>query len=154
MAIYHHFPSREHLLDTVTDREFGKLLGYVEARIRKGAIETRLVEIMEGYVDYAFARPRVFDYVFAGHRPGARRYPKDFRARRSPTFNPLVDMVTEATQGGALRRDDVWEVALTLWAHVHGYVMLYRAGRFQLSEKAFRELLRRSLRRLVRGLKA
>jgi AcrR family transcriptional regulator len=154
MAIYHHFPNREALLDTVTDREFGKLLGYVQAHIRRGPVETRLVEILEGYVDYAFARPRVFDYVFSSPRPGARRYPSDFRARRSPTLNPLADMVTEAMRQGALRKDDVWEVALSLWAHVHGYVMLYRAGRFQLSEKAFRALLRRSLRRLVRGLEA
>jgi AcrR family transcriptional regulator len=26
MAIYHHFPSREALLNTITDREFAKLL--------------------------------------------------------------------------------------------------------------------------------
>jgi len=152
MAIYHHFPNREALLDTVTNREFGKLLGYVQAHVRKGTAATRLVEITEGYVDYAFARPRVFDYVFSSARPGARRYPRDFRARRSPTLNPLADMVTEAMRQGALRKDDVWEVALALWAHVHGYVMLFRAGRFQLSENAFRALLRRSLRRLVRGL--
>ena len=30
---------------------------------------------------------------------------------------------------------------LALWAYVHGYVMLYRAGRVALSEKEFRKLL-------------
>jgi AcrR family transcriptional regulator len=154
MAIYHHFPSREALLDTVTDREFGELLGYIQARVGKGAVEARLTSLLEGYVDYAFSRPRVFDYVFSGPRPGARRYPGDFRARRSPTFNPLVDLVTEAMRKRQLRKDDAGEVALALWAHVHGYVMLYRAGRFALGEGAFRALLRRSLGRLVRGLKA
>jgi hypothetical protein len=53
-----------------------------------------------------------------------------------------------------LKWDDVWEVALTLWAPVHGFLMLYRTGRFQLSEKEFRALLRRSLRGLIHGLKA
>jgi len=53
-----------------------------------------------------------------------------------------------------LKKDDVWEVALELWAHTHGYVALYRAGRFSLSERAFRALVRRSLRRLIDGLKA
>ena len=31
MAIYHHFPSREALLNTITDREFAKLLSYMQA---------------------------------------------------------------------------------------------------------------------------
>jgi len=39
-----------------------------------------------------------------------------------------------------------------LWALVHGYVALYRAGRFALSEKQFRELCRRAVERLINGL--
>jgi hypothetical protein len=48
----------------------------------------------------------------------------------------------------------VWEVALELWALTHGYVALYRAGRFNLSEKEFRAHVRRALRRLIHGFKA
>ena len=29
MAIYHHFPNRDSLLNSVTDREFAKFLGYI-----------------------------------------------------------------------------------------------------------------------------
>jgi hypothetical protein len=54
---------------------------------------------------------------------------------------------------GTFRKDDVWEVALALWALTHGYVALYRAGRFNLTEKDFRALVRRALRRLIDGLK-
>jgi hypothetical protein len=43
---------------------------------------------------------------------------------------------------------------MELWAQVHGYLMLYRRGRFNLSEEKFRMLVQRSLRRLVNGLKA
>lgn len=154
MAIYHHFPSRGALLKTVTDREFSNLLGYIEKRIHKSRPEVRVVEVMEAYVDYAFARPRIFDYVFAAERPGARKFPTDFRARKSPTFNPLWDAVAEAMRKGGLRDDDTLEVALSVWAHVHGYVMFYRSGRVELSEKEFRALIRRSLGRLLRGLKA
>jgi len=158
MAIYYHFESRENLLDTITTQEFAKLLGYIEQRTpqRKlpGTPEARLISAMEAYVDYAFARPRVFDYVFAETRPGARRYPEDFRARRSPTLNPIADLVASLMTSGVLKKDDVWEVALELWAHAHGYVALYRAGRFNLSEDQFRTLVRRSIRRLIHGLKA
>jgi len=154
MAIYHHFPNRGALLNTITDREFAKLLGHIQAHPLRGGIEARLIAVMAGYVDYAFTDPRVFDYVFSHPRPGARKFPKDFRARRSPTLNPVADVVAAAMQAGSLKEDDVWEVAFSLWAHVHGYVMLYRGGRIAHSEKQFRKLLYRSLRRFLHGLKA
>jgi len=154
MAIYHHFSDRQALLTTITDREFAKLLSYMQSHPLRGTLEDRLVAVMEGYVDYSFAQPRVFDFVFSNVRPGARQFPKDFRARRSPTLNPIADMLAAEMERGHLKKDDVWEVAFALWAHVHGYVMLYRAGRINLSEKEFRKLLRRSLRRFLYGLKA
>lgn len=154
MAIYHHFPNREALLNFVVDREFGKFLGYIQARPLRGSLQSRLLGCMDSYIDYAFDRPRIFDYVFSQPRPNARRYPDDFRARRSPTLTPIADLVAEAMKSGFLKRDDVWEIALELWAHAHGYVALYRGGRFHLSEVEFRALVRRSLRRLFYGLKA
>lgn len=153
MAIYHYFPDRKALLDFVVDREFEKFLGYIQARPLQGSEESSLLDSMDSYVDYAFDRPRIFDYVFSQPRPNARRYPDDFRARRSPTMNPIADIVEQAMETGYLRRDDVWEVALELWAHAHGYISLYRGGRFNLSETEFRELVRRSMRRLIHGLK-
>jgi AcrR family transcriptional regulator len=154
MAIYHHFPSREALLNTVTDREFAKLLTHMQSHPIRGNTEARLLAVMEGYVDYAFAQPRVFDFVFSKLRPGARQFPQDFRERRSPTLNPIADMLAAEMSKGTLKKDDVWEVAFALWAHVHGYLVLYRAGRIDLSEKEFRKLLHRSMRRFLHGLKA
>jgi len=154
MAIYHHFPNREALLDYIADREFSKLLEYILAHPLRGNSESRVIGVLEGYIDYALARPRIFDYVFSRTRPGARRFPKDFRARHSPTLNTVADVVSAAMAQGSLKKDDVWEVAFALWAHVHGYVMLYRAGRIGLDEKEFRELIHRSLRRFVHGLQS
>ena len=154
MAIYHHFPDREALLNTVTDREFAKLLSHMQAHPLNGSLENRVIAVMEGYVDYSFKQPRVFDYVFSRVRSDARKYPQDFRARRSPTLNPIADMLAGEMEKGLLKQDDVWEVAFALWAHIHGYVMLYRAGRIALSEKEFRKLLHRSLRRFLHGLKS
>ena len=154
MAIYHHFPSRGALLNTITDREFAKLLSFMQAHPLEGNIEARLIAVMEGYVDYSFAQPRVFDFVFSRTRQGARQFPKDFQARLSPTLNPVADTLAMGMDKGQLKKDDVWEVAFSLWAHVHGYVMLFRAGRIDLPEKDFRKLLQRSMRRFLYGLKA
>lgn len=155
MAIYHHFPNRQALLKTVTDSEFDKLRGLIEAIRQHGSPKPRaqLIEILMSYVDYALAQPRLFDYVFSRPRPDARRFPEDFRARRSPTLTLLADAVDEAMRAGKLKKDDVWEVTLALWAHVHGYLMLYLGGRFDLPEKEFRQLCGRSVKRFMDGIK-
>jgi len=93
MAIYHHFPNREALLKAVTDQEFEKLLGFIEQRWSASMPETRIVEVMLGYLDYAFARPRIFDYVFSRPRTDARRFPGAFRARQSPMLKRVADAV-------------------------------------------------------------
>jgi AcrR family transcriptional regulator len=154
MAIYHHFANRDELLNSIVDKEFQGFLGHIQGRPASSSMETEITHIMDAYVDYAFSRPHIFDYVFSKPRPGARRFPEDFRERRSPTLNPLADTVTKWIERGKLKQDDVWEVALQLWAHAHGYVMLYRGGRFNLSQDEFKKLLNRSIRRMLHGLKA
>ena len=157
MAIYHHFPSREALLQSVTDREFDRLAGFVEARRGKlsarAALKTVMFELMHGYIDYAVARPLLFDYVFSKERPGSRRFPEDFRARRSPTMTPLADCVAAGMESGWLKKDDVWEVTMQLSGLLHGYLVLYRGGRFSYTEKEFRAFCERAMERLIEGLR-
>jgi AcrR family transcriptional regulator len=152
MAIYHHFPRRQALLDAVVDSEFAQLADFFDRSNRNASFEAAIIHSMDGYIDYALAHPRIFDYVFSMPRPGARRFPKDFRARRSPTLNPTAAIVSTWMKSGKLRRDDVWEIALELWAHAQGYLTLWRAGRFNLTEDEFRKLVHRSFRRLLHGL--
>ena len=154
MAIYHHFLSRKCLLRTVVGQEFEQLAQAIGGIPARRSFTGQMVHIMDAYMDYAFARPRIFDYVFSNPRPAARRFPDDFRARRSPTLNPVADAVAHWMRKGKLKPGDVWEIALALWALAHGYLMLYRGGRFKLSEDEFRKLVRRSLGRLLNGLKA
>ncbi len=153
MAIYHYFPTREALLKTVTDREFEQLAAYMDARLHGGSPISRVFKVIDAFLDYAFARPRIFDYVFSQPRSDARKFLGDFRDRRSPTMNRLAAVVSEAMRKGELKKDDEWEVSLSLWAHVHGHLALFRGGRFALSEKQFRRLCHRSLRRFLDGLK-
>jgi AcrR family transcriptional regulator len=151
MAIYHYFPSRDALLDAVVDSEFEKLVDFFD-RSNGNDLEAAMIHSMDGYIDYALAHPRIFDYVFSMPRPRARRFPRDFRARRSPTLNLTADLVSSWMKRGRLKRDDEWEIALELWAHAQGYLSLWRAGRFHLSEVEFRKLVHRSFRRLLHGL--
>jgi AcrR family transcriptional regulator len=153
MAIYHHFPSRKALLDSVTSEEFLKHAALLEVEPKTGSVEKRFEIVLDRFLDFALSRPRVFDYVFSQSREGARRFPRDFEKRTSPTFNLLADLVAEAIRSGVFRKGDVWEIALAIAAETQGMITLYRGGRFDLSEEDFRALCKRSAKRLFDGLK-
>jgi AcrR family transcriptional regulator len=155
MAIYHHFPSREALLHDVCDAEFEQHAATLLANQRTagGSIEARLTRNLELFLDFALQRPHVYDFVFSQPREGARRYPEDFKARRSPTANVLADLVAEGMRTGLFRKGDVWEWTMAIGAQTQGLITLWRGGRFSLSEKEFRALCQRSARRLIDGLK-
>jgi AcrR family transcriptional regulator len=154
MAIYHHFESRTALLDAVVAEEFTLLEQEFAERELSGSLEQQLIRMLLGYVNYALRRPRVFDYLFAQAREGARQYPRDFRAGASPTLNRIAELVRRGINEGYLERGDEWEIAMVLWAHVHGFVMLFRANRFALTEGEFRALVTRSIKQLLHGLAA
>lgn len=153
MAIYRHFESRDALLWRICDDSFEEIARHWQARAQGGDALARVLATQRIYLDFALAHPHLFDYAFGIQRGQARRFPEDFRERRSPTLTVVADTVEDAMQAGALRRDDAWDVAMTLWAHTHGLVALYRAGRFSLDERGFRAFYEASLQRLLRGLR-
>lgn len=154
MAIYRHFPNREALLKRISDDSFDEIARHWLARNQGGDALSRVIALQRIYLDYALAHPHLFDHAFSVRRVDARKYPDDFRAGRSPTLGIAADAVSEAMRAGLLRKDDEWDVAMTLWAHTHGLVALYRAGRFSYDEAEFRRFYEASLRRLLDGLKA
>lgn len=154
MAIYRHFENREALLARIGSDSFEAIAGHWSARAQGLDPLTRLIAVHRLYLDYALAHPHLFDLAFSTPRPDARRYPEDFQARRSPTLTVVADAVADAIAAGALREDDAWEVTMTLWAHTHGLVALYRGGRFNYDEAAFRGFYEKSLQRLFAGLQA
>ena len=154
MAIYRHFSNREALLKRISDDSFDEIARHWLARNQGGDALSRVIALQRIYLDYALAHPHLFDHAFSVRRADARKYPDDFRAGRSPTLGFAADAVAEAIRAGLLRYDDEWDVAMTLWAHTHGLVALYRAGRFSYREAEFRRFYEASLRRLLHGLKA
>lgn len=153
MAIYRHFPNRDALLHRLADDTFAEVAARWVAARRSDDVEERLVQLQDGYLEYALEHPHAFDYAYSVRRDDARRFPEDFRARRSPTLNLVADTLAEGMQAGIFRKDDIWDTAMALWAHTHGLICLYRAGRFSYSERAFRRFYHASIRRLLDGLK-
>ncbi|MFK2876679.1 TetR/AcrR family transcriptional regulator [Rhodanobacter hydrolyticus] len=154
MAIYRHFPNREALLKRISDDGFQSVADSWQEHAGRGDIIKRLHATQMLYLDYALAHPHLFDHAFSVRRDDARRFPEDFRARRSPTLNVVADTLAEGMREGVLRKDDPWDVAMTFWAHTHGLIALYRAGRFSYDEEKFRAFYRASIGRLLDGIRA
>lgn len=152
MAIYRHYPGRSALLNALADEGFEELVARLAAKRFSGTIEERLMKMGEIYLDHALENPRLFELMFLKPREGARRYPRDFKAGRSPTANLMVEVVQEGMDAGHFRKDDAWEIGFEMGALSHGLIMLYLGGRIDVSPARFRALYRRSFRRYIHGI--
>jgi AcrR family transcriptional regulator len=90
--------------------------------------------------------------VMAAVVADVRRYPEDFAAHRSPSFDALRTAVEQEMRNGKLRRDNALETTLTIWSHAHGLISMYTLGRFGDDAEAFCSIYRSSVRRLYRGV--
>ena len=153
MAIYRHYADRDALLNALADHGFEEL---ARALARKGlpaAFEPRLLRLAAIYLDYSLANARLFELMFLRPRRGARRFPLDFKAGRSPTGNLFAAVVKQGMESGHLREDDHWEVTFELGALIEGLIMLYLGGRIEGRRAQVSALLRRSLRRHLHGIR-
>jgi len=153
MAIYRHFGDRGALLNAMADQGFEELAARLAAMRFAGGVEQRLTKMGEIYLDHAMEHPRLFELMFLEPREGARRYPQDFKAGRSPTVNLMVDVVKEGMESGVFRKDDAWEIVFEMGALSHGLILLYLGGRMNATPASFRALYRRSFRRYMRGIR-
>jgi AcrR family transcriptional regulator len=152
MAIYRHYQDRASLLNAIADQGFRELAARLQKLQLRGGVQHRLMLVGDVFLDTALEFPHLYELMFLVPREGARVYPADFKAGRSPTFNPTVDVLEKAMRAGELRPDDPTEIAFELSAISHGLIVLYLGGRVAGSEKEFRSLYQRSFRRYLNGL--
>jgi AcrR family transcriptional regulator len=154
MAIYRHYPDRAALLNALADEGFEELAAWLAEQRLTGDVEQRLYKMGDLYLDHALGHPKLFELMFLKPREGARQYPRDFKAGRSPTGNFMAETVKAAMDSGHFRKDDVWEITFEMGALSHGLIMLYLGGRLSTTVADFRALYRRSFRRYIHGIRA
>lgn len=153
MALYRHFADRDGLLNALADAGFAELAARLDGADMPADIEQRLVKIVDVNLDFALEKPRLFELMFLQRRAGARQFPEDFRAHRSPTAVYAAAALEEGMRQGIFRRDDVWEITFESGAMLQGLVMLYVGGRIGTSAEEFRALCHRALRRYLYGIR-
>ena len=153
MAVYRHVPDRAGLLNALADAGFDELAARLAVTRFSGDIEKRLTKILDIYLEHALGNPKLFELMFLQRREGARRYPRDFKAGRSPTANLMMKLVQEGMKTGYFREDDAWEIVFEMGALLQGLVMLYLGGRMAVSPVRFRAFCRRSFGRYIHGIR-
>jgi AcrR family transcriptional regulator len=147
-AIYRHYPDRAAVLSELADQGFGELAARFQQVLGSGGTaSSRLHKVADVTVDFAIAHPQLYELMFLKQRAGARSYPRDFRAGRSPTIN-LVGQVLDELSGSKPSKQG-WQVAFEIGALSHGLIMLYLGGRIDATVSRFRALHRRALWRYL-----
>lgn len=151
-ALYKHFDNKDALVDAIADRGFELFEQRLAETAPSRSPKRRIFRVLRCYCEFAIDEPQLFEIMFVVPRTQRRRFPTDFAARRSASFNLLRAAVEEAMQQRLLAKDNSLEVTLNLWASAHGLVGLYRAGRFDANPDAFLRLFDRAIRRMLSGL--
>jgi AcrR family transcriptional regulator len=163
MAVYRHYPDRKGLLNALADEGFGELAeklaaarpaGSVRRARSRSTVGERLTRVLDVNLRFAFENPRLFELMFLTPREGARQYPRDFAAGKSPTANLMAELVEEAMASGYFRKDDVWAIVFETGALLQGLMMLYLGGRVGMSAAQFRAFCHQSFRRYMDGIRA
>jgi AcrR family transcriptional regulator len=136
MAVYRHFPNKEELLQAVGREAFAAWEQRAKAIRAAGPIEW-LRQAGRLYLSFALDEPARFDACFVLRTGIERRYPRDFRAGKSPAISLLMERVKMAQISGVLAAGDSLEIAMAFWSQLHGLAMLQRTGRMAMSRTAF-----------------
>jgi AcrR family transcriptional regulator len=152
MALYRHFDNRDDLLAAIVAHGHATFLRYLNRALAEPTPAARLLAAGEQYLAFALEHPRSYAVMFMEHAPLHATPGRTQSWEDAATFRFLVDRIRDAAAAGALQIDDAEDAALTVWAHVHGLVSLFLAGKLAVERKTFTTIYRRSVARLVRGL--
>lgn len=136
MAVYRHFSSKEELLKEAGREAFAAWQSRVET-IRTTDPMEWMIQAARFYLLFALDEPARFDACFVLRTGVERRYPRDFRAGKSPVVSMIVARVEAAQAAGVLIAADPLEIAMVFWAQLHGLALLHRSGRMAMSRNAF-----------------
>jgi AcrR family transcriptional regulator len=125
-APYHHFPSRESLLDALTEEAFSALDRKMVAASQQAADPAELLLALgRCYIDTARAHPEHVQVMFRRSETKRDAEPEGPGHR---VFGHLVSAVSECQAAGLAPAGDPLDLALEAWVMVHGFSKLWVEG--------------------------
>ncbi len=153
-AIYRHFRNKDDLLNEIVIEGLKLLESYLRPALEAETPYQRLTQMTDNYLNFALEQPRYFDFVFLTASRDTERFAEEIAKSDWGTFKRAVDQVAACMEQGLFAKDDPLGTAITVWAEVHGLVVLFRTGRFGQDADFFQRTYRTSVNRILKGLMA
>lgn len=153
-AVYRHYDGKEALLREVCGEGFRTFSSYLLRALAAPTPRTRMVSCAEQYLRFGMEHSRDYRVIFMGAAEDMALAPPNPGKRREPTFQFLVDRVSECMQARVLGKGNPDEVATLIWSHVHGLVSLRLSGHLQRvgNDSQFARFYLHALDKLLAGL--
>ncbi len=151
MALYRHFENRDDLLKALVEEGHAIFLGYLNRALAEATPESRLLTSGVQYLAFALDHPRSYAVMFMEHVPQTAGNKPQQSWLDAATFRFLVDRIRDCVAAGALQTGDPEALALTTWAHVHGLVSLFLAGKLSADRAEFETIYLRSIVAVMRS---
>ena len=122
-TIYHHFEDKDAILACICEETFARLDKRMEALVRDPG-DDPLECLRRGgrlYIQFGLEHPERYFLTFA---LSSAPKPESVRNTGLRSFDCLRDGVRACVEAGLTRSTDVEELAQSLWASMHGVVML------------------------------
>jgi AcrR family transcriptional regulator len=153
-ALYRHFADKNALLATVAREGFRTFrLALVDAWVGAGQGLAGFEAMGAAYVRFAVAHPSHYRVMFGRFLEKATADP-ELGQEASGAFQALVDALVQLQERKLARPDDPRQLALFVWAVVHGVAMLAIDGQLRGPERDIDGLTRFAIERLNSGIAA
>lgn len=151
-ALYRHFADKSVLLAAVAREGFRTLrLELTEAWERGGGGRAGFEAMGATYVRFAVAHPAHYRVMFGGFLDACAVDP-ELQTESSGAFQVLLDAVVAQQQEGLVRRDDPLQLALFIWAVVHGLARLAIDGQLRGANADLDALVRFAIDHIRTGI--
>jgi AcrR family transcriptional regulator len=153
-ALYRHFADKNALLATVAREGFRTFrLALIDAWVGAGQGLAGFEAMGAAYVRFAVAHPSHYRVMFGRFLEKATADP-ELGQEASGAFQALVDALVQLQERKLARPDDPRQLALFVWAVVHGVAMLAIDGQLRGPERDIDGLTRFAIDRLNTGIAA
>ncbi len=152
-SIYLHFSSKDELFYALIDEGMDKLYSQLEsaATACKENAAQKLDAVCRSFVDFGLSNREYYEVMFVLHPDTGSRYPADKYRKARQNIDVISDTLKLGRDEGSFFVSDVYLMANTIWAMLHGVIALLIAQRIDrgLDQQS---LIRNTLHNIESGL--
>lgn len=150
-ALYRHFKNKDELIGALRAEDARTFQSYLDRAMEHDRPGHRLACSASAYLDFALDYPELYRTFFIA-TPTSAVEREMVGTVRVKTLAFLRDRIDDCMRAGVIPEGDASQIAIEVWAHMHGHISLYLAGAVAGTPESFRDTYARSMDRLFAAL--